>query len=153
MKLKYPRELGSHLVWMLDHSSCHGAYSEDALNAFHMNAKPSGKQLSIRDTVNPLNGQVQKMVFSLGIPKGLIQVLKEREISTRGMKLNNMRAELASHSDFHDEKTKIEHYLNDRGHICIMLSKFHCEFNPMERRWAEAKRFSRAYCNYTIGSL
>ena len=55
-----------------------------------MNAKPDGKQPSMRDTINPLNGQVQKMVFNIGIPKGLVQVLKERGISTKGMKLNDM---------------------------------------------------------------
>lgn len=44
-----------------------------------MNAKLGGKQPYLRDTTNPLNGQVQKMVFS---PKGLVQVIKERGIST-----------------------------------------------------------------------
>ena len=62
----------------------------------------------MRDTIDPLNGQVQKMVFSIGIPKGLVQVLKERGISTEGTKLDDMRKELASHADFR-EKMKIEH--------------------------------------------
>jgi hypothetical protein len=67
-EVKYPREHGYRLVWVFDHNSCHGAFSSDALNAYHMNAKPGGKQPGLRDTINPLNGQVQKMVFSLGIP-------------------------------------------------------------------------------------
>ena len=45
---------------------------------------------------------------------------------------------------------KIEHYLNGRGHVCVMLPKFHCEFNPIKRRWAQAKKYSRAHCNYSI---
>lgn len=152
-EVKYPREHGYRLIWIFDHSSCHGAFSPDALNAYHMNAKPGGKQPCMRDTINPLNGQVQKMVFSIGIPKGIVQVLKERGVSTKGMKLDDMRKELASHTDFREEKTKIEHYLNGRGHACIMLPKFHCEFNPIERCWAQAKRYSRAYCNYSIVGL
>ena len=77
-------------------------------------------------------------------------MLKERGISTKGMKLEDMRKELASHVDFQEEKTKIEH---SRGHVCVMLPKFHCEFNPIERCWAQAKRYSRAHCNYSIVGL
>ena len=33
------------------------------------------------------------------------------------------------------------------------LPKFHCELNPIERVWAQAKRYSRAHCKYTITSL
>ena len=64
-----------------------------------------------------------------------------------------MRKELASHSDFRDEKTKIEHTLNRHGHACILLPKFHCELNPIERCWAQAKCYTRAYLNYTIAGL
>ena len=46
------------------------------------------------------------MVFSIGVPKGLIQVLKERGVDTRRMKLEDMRRELASHSDFKNEKNE-----------------------------------------------
>ena len=66
-EVKYPCEHGYRLVWVFDHSLCHGAFSSDALNAYHMNAKPGGKQPCMQDTINPLNGQVQKMVFSIGI--------------------------------------------------------------------------------------
>ena len=149
--VKYPREKGYRIVWIFDHSSCHGAYAEDALNAHKMNAKPGGKQPRMRNTV--WQGKVQTMVFSIGVPKGLIQVLKERGVDTRHMKLEDMRRELASHSDFREEKTKIEHFLNNCGYTCIMLPKFHCELNPIERCWAQAKRYARAFTNYTIGGL
>ena len=148
---KYPRSDGFKVVWIFDHSSCHGAFAEDALNAYKMNARPGGKQPLLRDTV--WQGRVQKMVFSVGVAKGLIQVLKERGKYRNGMKLDEMRAELASHQDFKEEKTRIEHFLNRRGHCCLFLPKFHCEINPIERCWAQAKRFTRSHCNYTIGSL
>ena len=78
---KYPRDQGYKVVWIFDHSSSHGAYGDDALLASRMNAKPGGKQALLRDTV--WEGKVQRMVFSIGVAKGLIQVLKEREVSTR----------------------------------------------------------------------
>ena len=34
-----------------------------------------------------------------------------------------------------------------------MLPKYHCELNPIERVWAQAKRYTKAYCNYGIVSL
>ena len=110
---KYPRSDGYKVVWIFDHSSCHRAFADDALNAYKMNARPGGKQPLMRDTV--WQGRVQKMVFSIGVAKGLIQVLKERGKYRNGMKLEEMRAELASHQDF-KEKTRIEHFLNGRGH-------------------------------------
>ena len=150
-EVKYPREEGFRIVWIFDHSSCHGAYAEDALNAYKMNVKPGGKQPAMRNTI--WRGKGYSMVFNLGVPKGLLQVLKERGIDTRGMKIEDMRKELASHEDFKEEKTKIEHYLNDRGHCCMLLPKFHCEINPIERCWAQAKRYIRAHTNYTIAGL
>ena len=150
-EVKYPREEGYRLVWIFDHSSCHGAYAEDALNAYKMNMKPGGKQPAMRNTV--WRGKEYSMVFNLGVPKGLLQVLKERGVDTRGMKLEDMRKELASHEDFKNEKTKIEHFLNGRGHCCMLLPKFHCEINPIERCWAQAKRYVRSHTNYTIAGL
>ena len=39
---KYPLNDGYRVVWVFDHSSYHGVYVEDALNAHKMNAKPKG---------------------------------------------------------------------------------------------------------------
>ena len=149
--VKYPREKGYKVTWIFDHSSCHGAYADDALNAYKMNAKPGGKQPRMRNTV--WQGRVQTMVFSIGVPKGLMQVLKERGVDTRRMKLEDMRRELASYSDFINEKTRIAHFLNNCGRTYIMLPKFHCELNPIERCWAQAKRYARAFTNHTIAGL
>ena len=44
--------------------------------------------------------------FTIGLPKWLIQVLKRRKYH-EGMKLDKIRAELTSHTDFKEEKTKI----------------------------------------------
>ena len=34
-----------------------------------------------------------------------------------------------------------------------MLQKFHCELNPIERVWAQSKRYTKAYRKYNIQSL
>ena len=119
------------MVWVFDHSSCHGAYADDALNAYKMNANPGGKQPLIRDTV--WQRKIQRMVFSIGIANGCIQVLKERGKYHPSMKLEDMRQEFASHPDFKEKKTKIEHFINGKGYACIFLPKFHCELIPIER--------------------
>ena len=149
--IKYPKDQGYRVVWVFDNSSCHNAYAEDALNANNMNAKPGGKQPHLRDTV--WNGRPQRMVFNIGIPKGLIQVLTERGKYHKSMKLEDMRKEISTHPDFMNEMTKLEHFLRDRGHICIMLPKFHCELNPIERCWGQAKRYTRSFTNYTLPRL
>ena len=79
-EFKYPKEDGYRVVWIFDHSSCHGAYSDD---------------------------KVQKLVFSIGLPKGLIQVLKEKGKYWEGMKLEEMRAEIATHTDFKEDEDRI----------------------------------------------
>ena len=82
-----------------------------------------------------------------------IQVLKERGRYHPGIKLQEMRDELASHQDFKEEKTRIEHYLNSKGFACIFLPKFYCELNPIKRVRAQAKRYTRSHCKYSITSL
>ena len=145
---KYP---GAQLIWVFDNSSCHNAYADDALIAAHMNAKPGGKQHCIRDTV--WQGRVQKMNTQDETPKRLIQVLKERESYRRKMKLEEMQHEISTHPDSKDKKTKLQRFLKQRGHTCIMLPKFHCEFNPIEQFWGHAKRYTRVHTNYTLPKL
>ena len=66
------------------------------------------------------------------------------------MKVDEMRAIIAH---FKSEKNKLDKFLCDRGHCCHFLPKYHCELNPIERCWAQAKRHTRAYCNYNITGL
>ena len=151
-ELKYPHDRFS-VVWLFDQSSGHCAYEEDALNVLRMNVKPGGKQPVMRTTVNPKTGKPQSLVDHAGIPKGMKQVLKERGVNTDGMKAEDMRKVLGSHHDFKYEKTRVEHYLHQRGHRVLFIPKYHCKLNPIERVWAEAKRFTRKHCNYTFPQL
>ena len=60
---------------------------------------------------------------------------------------------MASHEDFANEKTVVEKVVEERGHICIFIPKFHCELNPIERVWCHAKKHVRANSNGTVPRL
>ena len=111
-----------------DHSSCHRAFAEDALNAKVMNVKPGGAQPHMRDTV--WAGKVQK-IFDDGTPKGMRKVLEERGINTSCMLADNMRIVLSFHEDFRNEKTIVEHYLME-GVVFLLSStrtSSHCSWH------------------------
>ena len=150
-EVKYPPSQGYHHTWCFDHSCNHTAFADDALLAAKMNKGPGGKQRNMHDTV--WNGQPQTMTLPDGRPKGAELVLRERGYDTKGMKLEEMRAILADHNDFNNEKCRVNALLSNSGHTCIFIPKFHCELNPIERVWSQSKRYTRAYCDYTITSL
>ena len=116
-----------------------------------MNKGPGGKQPKMRDTI--WNGHPQTMTLPEGRPKGAALVLEERGYDTKGLKLEEMRAILAEHDDFKNEKCRVDTFLSNRGHTCVLIPKFHCELNPIERVWSQSKRYTRAHCDYTIASL
>ena len=153
-EIKYPKTQGWRHVWVFDHSSCHAAMGDDALEVAHMNVKPGGKQRIMRDTT--YDGKVQKMYYTVRgekIAKGMKMVLEERGISTIGKNAGWMRETLAAHPDFRDEKCLVAHLLVNKGHIPVFLPKFHPELNPIERVWAHLKRYTRAHCYYSLQSL
>jgi transposase len=54
------------------------------------------------------------------------------------MLADDMRVVLSNHEDFANEKTIVEHFLHDRGHLAFFVPKFHCELNAIERVWGQA---------------
>ena len=150
--IKYPKSEGWRVVWVFDHSSCHAAMADDSLDVSKMNVKCGGKQRLMRDGC--WDGKVQKMVDAQGVAKGLRVVLEERGVDTRSMGADQMRETLKSFPDFKFEISRIQRLLTEEnGHIVYMLPKYHCELNPIERVWAQAKRYTKAYCKYNIQSL
>ena len=55
--------------------------------------------------------------------------------------------------DFKYEKTKLEHLLANHGYRDIFISKFYCELNPIERVWAQGKKYMSAHCDYIFKGL
>ena len=154
-EIKYPKEDGWRHVWVFDHSSCHAAMADDALDVNKMNVKPGGKQRIMRDTT--WNGKIWKMYYTdragTKVAKGMKMVLEERGVSTTGKTGDWMRKTLGEHSDFKDEKSMIERMLIEKGHIPCFLPKFHPELNPIERVWAQLKRYTKSHCKYSFPSL
>ena len=150
-EIKYPAADQWKIIWIFDHSSCHTAMADDALDASKMNVKPGGKQPKMRDTM--WAGKVQKMTFSIGVPKGMKKVLEERGINTDTLNGDQMRVILSNHDDFKNEKPRVIRFLEEKGHTALFLPKFHPELNPIERVWGQAKRYSKAHCNYSLPSL
>ena len=80
-------------------------------------------------------------------------ILEERGINTSAMVADDMRVVLANHFDFVNEKTIVEHYCDQEGVLALFLPKFHCELNPIERVWGQAKVYTRMYTNFTFPRL
>ena len=88
------------------------------------------------------------------VAKGLRVVLQQRGVDTTNMHADQMREVLKQHPDFRDEKCRIERLLAEKhNHIAYFLPKFHCELNPIEWVWVQAKCYSKDYCKYSIVSL
>ena len=71
-------------------------------------------------------------------------------MDTTSMKADAMRAKLKTCSDFKNQKTILEEYIEGRGHLCLFYPKFHCELSPIERVWCHSKKHIRAYANDSI---
>ena len=116
-----------------------------------MNVGPGGKQPKMRATV--CGGVVQKLVNECGIPRGMRAVLEERGVDTTGMRVKEMREALKTFTDFKEQKTILQEYIEQRGHICMYYPKFHCELSPIERVWCQSKKHTRAFADGTITRL
>ena len=98
---KYPSDRYT-ICWLFDHSSCHKAFSDDALNVHNMNVKPGGAQALMHDTT--WGGVHQSMVYDDGTAKGMKVVLEEQGINTDSIVADDMRLVLGNHHDFKEEK-------------------------------------------------
>jgi len=55
--------------------------------------------------------------------------------------------------DFRAEKSRLERMIEDRGHLCWFLPKYHCELNPIELHWGRSKFYVRNNSNGSIQFL
>jgi hypothetical protein len=51
-----------------------------------------------------------------------------------------MQRALSLQPDFKQEKPLLQLLIEKSGHKCLFLPKFHCELNPIEMVWGQAKR-------------
>lgn len=59
------------------------------------------------------------------------------------------RRVLSQQRDFQEEKPLLQHIIEDRGHKCLFLPKFHCKLNVIELYWGFAK-YRMFYFSYKL---
>jgi hypothetical protein len=156
-------------IFAFDNSSNHGAMAPDALNVKTMNLNDGGKNAPImRSGYYGINRTVYKEVRVSGVlkkvPLEIKTILKKRNFLDEDLRLQCKecpkdaldccaRTLLESQEDFCSQKNWIQETVEANGHIFILFSKFHPEFNFIEMYWAEAKRITRVKCDYTFAGL
>jgi len=155
-------------LFIFDQSSNHNANPEDGLIAKNLNLSDGGKNVpKLRDGWFIRDGQrvVQKMQTSDGVQKGIKTILAERGLwPANSLRLDCpnecspssdccARKLLSTQPDFIEQRSAIQEVVEKNGHIFDMYPKFHCELNFIERIWGEAKRTTRAECEYSFASL
>lgn len=142
---------GCQALFIFDQSSAHAALSPNALKAFEINKSNGGAQWRQKDTIIPesnpfpeYHGRVQKMTTKSGEQKGLQQTLEEC-----GFNVGHLHAKcapvcpfenddccmaciLSKQDDFANQISVLKIVIQEAGHECIFLPKFHCELNPIE---------------------
>ncbi|KIK58585.1 hypothetical protein GYMLUDRAFT_170687 [Collybiopsis luxurians FD-317 M1] len=61
-----------------------------------------------------------------------------------------MQRLLSSQPDFMVEKPLLQIVIERRSHKCLFLPKFHCELNPIEMVWGQAKQCFREMADGTF---
>jgi len=156
----------------VDNSQGHCAYAEDALLVSRMNFRPGGKQARLRDGWfnNGSTKIIQKMIFPPdhpefpNQPKGMKQVLVERGLWENRLHMQCKvcpedgltccaKRILERQPDFKSQKSLVQEVIEEAGHLCLVLPKFHCELNFIEYFWGSVKRYLRVNCDYTFSTL
>jgi hypothetical protein len=164
---------GYQALFLIDNSQGHSAYAEDALLTSRMNVNPGGKQAHMRDGWYDHDGRTvsQSMVYPSdhpqfpNQPKGIKAVLIERGLYKSGCRGRCEKCNpdvdvaccnkhvLERQPDFQQQKSLVQETIEQSGHMCIFLPKFHCELNPIEFFWGRVKKYLRDNCDYTFDTL
>jgi hypothetical protein len=97
------------------------------------------------DTTETRRGKEVTVEGYVGKPKGMKQILWERGMWERGMKVPEMRALLAGRKDFAGEETALQKLFYDRGHLLLFTPKGHPEIAGagIEYSWGYQKTVFR----------
>ena len=55
--------------------------------------------------------------------------------------------------DFLEQRSLVQEVIEEAGHLCIVLPKFHCELNFIEFFWGTVKRYLRECCDMSFDTL
>ena len=120
-----------------------------------------GKQrFRFRSGERPIHG-AKHGVYYTDMPKGLTQLLAELGLYQSRLrrsvdgddKSNCMTTIFMGLPHIDGQKSILAVETEGRGNVCLMLPKFHCELNPMERRWGRAKWYIRRHADRSLPTL
>ncbi len=157
-------------LFLLDNSSNHNGFAEDALRATSSRVKwtdgfPARKSKKPRtiimrntewvDSYGVLRTQNfhKKLESGKVVQKGVKYILMERGLWKPGMKAEEGLKILSEQPDFVKQMPHLIEIIANSGHLGIFLPKFHPEFNFIERFWGAAKLYLRQHCEYTFEAL
>ena len=60
---------------------------------------------------------------------------------------------LSVQPDFQAQRSQVQEVIENHGHLCIFLLKFHCKLNPIEYFWGAVKKYLHDHCDYTFETL
>ncbi|KAG2065305.1 hypothetical protein BDR04DRAFT_1130431 [Suillus decipiens] len=155
---------GYQALFLIDNSQGHSAY---------MNVNPGGKQAHMHDGWYDHDGRTvsQSMVYPSdhpqfpNQPKGIKAVLIEHGLYKSGChgrceKCNPdvdvaccNKCVLERQPDFQQQKSLVQETIEQSGHMCIFLPKFHCKLNLIEFFWGQVKKYLCDNCDYTFDTL
>ncbi|KAG8915216.1 hypothetical protein FRC01_003742 [Tulasnella sp. 417] len=168
----HPPESGVKALFLFDNAKTHSKRADDALSARKM---PKSTRLwlprsgvKMRNGSLP-NGEAQPLWFpddhpdpkKAGMFKGMEVILRERGLwPARGLRAECegfkcatpdtktdccARRLLFTQPDFVNQKSKLQEFVEGRGHHFLFYPKFHCELNFIEMCWGRAKFEYRMY--------
>lgn len=108
------------------------------------------------------NGRPQRLYFPNGQFKGMEVLLRERKLwPAKGLRAECKnfqcpdpdaalpkccaRRRLFNQADFKDQKSRLQEFIESKGHYFLFDPKFHCETNFIEMCWGRAKYAYRMY--------
>jgi hypothetical protein len=135
-----------------------------------MNVNPGGKQAQMHDGWFICEGLkiTQPMIFPANHPtnpnmaKGIKAVLMEHGLYEDHLRDKCKKCTsdsccgkriLELQPDFQQQKSLMQEVIEEAGHLCILLPKFHCELNFIEFFWGAVKKYLRNNCDYTFDTL
>ena len=60
---------------------------------------------------------------------------------------------MENQNDFLQQKSLIQEVIEQAGHLCILLPKFHCKLNFIEFFWGSVKKYLHEHCDMTFDML
>ena len=76
-------------------------------------------------------------------PVDLAEYDESQELIYGAWSVHDLRRIASEQPDFVAQKSRITELIEERGHVCFMLPKFHCELSVIELYWCKLKHHTR----------